>query len=415
LLYQLIVVALAPDSSIIAGELASRDSLAGQPTTEFVKPTRLPRGTEPPPSQTFGKYMIYDRLGTGGMASVHEADLLGPGGFRRKVALKRLLPHIATDEEYVGLFLHEAKLAACLRHPNIATVYDFGQVDADYFMAMELVKGPSLKQLVKQCVDTVGLVPYPIVMHILIQILDALTYAHDLCDERGRSLGIIHRDVTPSNIVVGQGGIAKLIDFGVAKSITSHTNNGIIKGKLTYVAPEYVDGKLDRRVDLWSLGVVAWELLTNERLFACESDVETINRVQELEIQPPSTRNPDVPEELDQIVMTALQRNPDHRWQNATAMRNALADLARRLGNAPSHADVVEWIDWAFTMEPGHLPKRERLRSMTLLMMSPRASRPQFGAAVLQRAKRDRARTWVAVGLTALAAAGCAVGMALLT
>src|SRR5207302_8079881 len=139
----------------------------------------------------------------------------------------------------------------------------------------------------------------------------------------GRPLGIIRRDVTPSNIVVGQGGIAKLIDFGVAKSITSHTSSGVIKGKLTYVAPEYVDGKLDRRVDLWALGVVAWELLTNERLFACDSDVETIKRVQEMKIEPPSSRNPDVPEELDAIVMTALQRDPSRRWQNAAAMRTA--------------------------------------------------------------------------------------------
>ncbi len=400
-----------PDTSIITGELAT--------TAPYEKPAsastgRLARGTEPPP-QTFGKYLVFDRLGTGGMASVHEADLCGPGGFRRKVALKRLLPHIATDDEYVQLFLHEAKLAACLRHPNIATVYDFGQVSADYFMAMELVQGPSLKQLVKQCIDTVGLIPYPVVIHILIQVLDALAYAHDLCDDRGRPLGIIHRDVTPSNIVVGQGGIAKLIDFGVAKSITSHTSNGIIKGKLTYVAPEYVDGKLDRRCDLWSIGVVAWELLTNERLFATESDVETVRRVQEMKIEPPSSRNPDVPEELDQIVMTALQRNPNLRWQNATAMRHALADLARRLGNAPTNADVVEWIEWAFQQEPGHLPKRERLRSMTLLMMSPRASRPQFGEALLVRAKRDRRRAWLAGALMALAAAGCATAMALLS
>jgi serine/threonine-protein kinase len=372
----------------------------------------MAKGTEPPPV-VFGKYILLDRLGTGGMASVHAADLCGPGGFRRRVALKRLLPHIAADEEYVDLFLHEAKLAACLRHPNIATVYDFGQVDADYFMAMELVRGPSLKQLVTQCINTVGLIPYPIVIHILIQVLDALTYAHDLCDDRGKSLGIIHRDVTPSNIVVGQGGITKLIDFGVAKSTTSHTSTGVIKGKLTYVAPEYVDGKLDRRVDLWSLGVVAWELLTNQRLFACDSDVETVTRVQEMKIDPPSTRNPDVPEELDAIVMTALQRNPNMRWQNAQAMRNALYDLARRLGNAPTPADVVEWIDWAFAQEPGKVPKRERLRSMTLLMMSPRASRPEFGAALLERAKRDRKRALLALGLTTLAMAACGAVMAL--
>jgi len=166
------VVALAQDLGITTGEVSS-DTFPGGPTAPFVKPVRTAKGTEPPP-QTFGKYLVFERLGTGGMASVHSADLCGPGGFRRKVALKRLLPHIATDDDYVQLFLHEAKLAACLRHPNIATVYDFGQVGADYFMAMELVRGPSLKQLVTQCLETVGLVPYPVVMHILVQVLDAL-------------------------------------------------------------------------------------------------------------------------------------------------------------------------------------------------------------------------------------------------
>lgn len=299
---------------------------------------------------SFGKYRVGEQLGTGGMASVHVAEVCGPHGFRRRVALKRLLPQWSADAEYVELFLHEAQLAANLRHPNIATVYDFGSADGEHYLAMELVRGPSLKQLVQHCRATVGLVPYPIVVHLLSQICEALAYAHDLCDAAGRPLGIIHRDVTPANIVVSNGGIAKLIDFGVAKSRSSHTRVGIIKGKLAYVAPEYVDGQLDRRVDLWGLGVVAYELLTNQRLFDADDDVELVRLVQEAPITQPSRFNPDLPHELEAIVMTALQREPALRWQNAGAMCTALRGFAREHGNAPTYGDVAEWIEWAFAM-----------------------------------------------------------------
>jgi eukaryotic-like serine/threonine-protein kinase len=323
-----------PTAGVITGEL-STESFTLLPTNPML-PRAWPRSDSPRNSKRFGPFVIEERLGTGGMAQVHRAEIHGPHGFRKTVALKRLLPHAATDEELVKLFLDEARLASRLRHPNIAAVYDFGEVAGQNYMTMELVRGPTLKQLVTHCIETVGLVPFPVIVHLLCEICDALAYAHDLTDETGAPLGIVHRDVSPSNVIVSKDGFAKLIDFGVAKVVGSHTSTGIIKGKLAYVAPEYLEGKLDKRADLWGLGVMAWELLTNRRLFDGD-DVMTVQRVHDMPIDPPSRYNPDIPPDLDAIVMTALARDPAVRWQNAGAMRTALNGVP-----CASRADVIK-------------------------------------------------------------------------
>jgi serine/threonine-protein kinase len=310
------------------------------------------------PAERFGDYRVFERLGAGGMASVHRAERR-LDGVRQRVALKRLLAGAAADAEHVRLFLHEAQLVSKLKHRNIAEIYDFGRVDDDYFLAMELVAGPTLEQLIRLSATTVGLIPFPIVLNLLGQICDALAYAHDLCDESGRPLGLIHRDVSPSNVVISSNGVAKLIDFGVAKTAGSHTQAGVIKGKLGYIAPEYLDGKLDRRVDLWAVGVIAHELLTNRRLFTRDDELDTLLAVRTLAIDPPSAQNPDVSPELDAIVMTALARDPAQRWQNATAMRNALLGAAR----PSSNAEVVEWVEWVCALPAAVVSVRPPSRS----------------------------------------------------
>ncbi|MGE5185460.1 MAG: serine/threonine protein kinase [Acidobacteriota bacterium] len=403
---------------MITGEL-STESFQLQPTIPFREPREWPRSDSPRNSKRFGGFVIHERLGAGGMAQVHRAELQGPHGFRKTVALKRLLPHAAVDEDLVKLFLDEARLASRLRHPNIAGVYDFGQVSGQHYMTMELVRGPTLKELIVHCQDTVGLIPFPVVVHLLCEICDALAYAHDQVDEYGVPLGIIHRDVSPSNVIVSKDGFAKLIDFGVAKTVGTHTSTGIIKGKLAYVAPEYLDGKLDRRADLWGLGVLAWELLTNRRLFDGD-DVMCVQRVHDMPIDPPSHHNPDVPRDLDVIVMTALERDPAMRWQNAAAMRTALNDLP-----CASRADVVEWIDWAFAqtqraaapVEKITVPERGRglrartvgrLQSLTEILLLKRKG-PAVGAAMLARRTRDRHRGRVfAIAVIALIAGAVA-------
>jgi serine/threonine protein kinase len=316
---------------------------------EITAPRSWPRTDSPDPDATFGPYAIHEQLGIGGMATVHRAERR-VGGVRQRVALKRLLPHVAADPDLVKLFLGEARLSSQLHHRNIAEVYDFGTVGEEYFLAMELIAGPTLKQLLKHCGATVGLIPYPIALNLLIQVCDALAYAHDLTDPQGNPLHLVHRDVSPSNIVISSNGVMKLIDFGVAKTTSTHTQAGVIKGKLGYIAPEYLDDKgLDRRADLWAVGVIAYEMLCNQRLFLSDDDFEMLSLVRSKPITPPSQINPDVPHEFDTIVMTALERDPARRWQNATALRNALAGV----GRASTNAEVMEWVDWVLQLS-GH-------------------------------------------------------------
>ena len=303
--------------------------------------------------EVVGQYLVYEQLGRGGMATVHRAETQGISGFRRPVALKRLLPHLAADADLVRAFTHEARLASHLRHANCAQTYDLGKVDDTYFIAMEYVPGPTLQQIIKQCNSAAGLCPIPIVLELIMQVLDGLDHAHNLCDESGKPLGIIHRDVSPSNIIVSNTGVAKLIDFGIAKAEDSgvRTETGLIKGKFGYVAPEYTYGSLDVRADLFAVGVIAHELLTGRRLFDGRDNYETIELLREGPIQPPSRWRPEVPRDLDDIVMTALQRDPAQRWQSAAAMRVALANLARDQKLEITSQQVFEWVEWAFTQE----------------------------------------------------------------
>ncbi len=305
--------------------------------------------------EVVGQYVVYEQLGRGGMATVHRAETQGISGFRRPVALKRLLHHLTADEELVRSFIHEARLASHLRHGNCAQTYDLGKVDETYFIAMEYVPGATLLQIVRQCNAAAGLMPIPIALSIVMQILDGLDHAHNLCDESsGTPLGIVHRDVSPSNIIVSNTGLVKLIDFGIAKAESmgaARTQTGLIKGKFGYVAPEYTLGQLDARCDLFAVGVIAHEILTGRRLFDGKDNFETIQMLREGPIQPPSRWRPEVSRDLDDIVMTALMRDPGMRWQSAAAMRTALGNLARDAKHEVTNQQVFEWVEWAFTQE----------------------------------------------------------------
>jgi serine/threonine protein kinase len=305
--------------------------------------------------ESFGAYLVYERLGVGGMAEVYRAKKRGIEGFERQVALKRLLPQMAADEEFVRSFVREARLASQLRHVNIAQTYDLGRIGGTYFIAMELVDGKDLRQVLRHSAYATGPMPVPLILSVLVQLCEALDYAHTLRDESGQALGIIHRDVSPSNVIVGRDGTTKLIDFGIARvsAGTLHTVSGQIKGKFSYMAPEVLAGQLDARADLWSLGVVAWELLTAQPLFTGGDDIAILERVRGQDIPAPSSINRHCPRELDAIVRTALARNPTQRWQTAAQLRGALESLAHRPGMGASHQDLVRWIDWAFTQPAG--------------------------------------------------------------
>ena len=307
-----------------------------------------------PAAEQFGPYVIHERLGEGGMAYVDRAEMIGRDGFRKPVALKRMRTEWTDDQDFIQAFVHEAQLASKLSHPNIAQAYDLGKIAGTYFIAMELVPGPTLAQIIQQSRLAAGPVPLGIALEILIQLCDALDHAHELRDGGGRPLDLVHRDISPSNVIISSNGLAKLIDFGIAKARSARrsTQAGIIKGKHAYVAPEYTYGRLDRRADIWGLGVIAHELITGRRLFVGESDAATIRNVRNQPIQPPSKFARAVSQDLDDIIMTALQRDPEQRFQNAGAMRVALTTEVRRLRMAVSTGQIRDWVEWAFKQEP---------------------------------------------------------------
>jgi serine/threonine protein kinase len=315
--------------------------------------------------EAFGPYLVYEELGVGGMAQVHRAEVIGIAGFTRSVALKRMLEHVAANDDMVKAFVREAHLASHMRHRNVAQTYELGKVGDIYFIAMELVTGFTLREVLKHCGQTTGPMPVPVALNILNQICDALDYAHNLTDDGGQALGIIHRDVSPSNIIVSEGGCVKLIDFGIAKASAKgmQTMSGTIKGKFGYMAPEYIGGSIDARADLFAIGVIAHELLTNRPLFSGPDDMDTLNRVMKMEILPPSHYNPNVPVEIDDIVMTALARDPERRWQHATALRTALTTLTKRLDLVVHDAHVIEWVSWALEQTK---PRTPSLRNMSV-------------------------------------------------
>ncbi|CAN5916453.1 hypothetical protein BH11MYX3_BH11MYX3_30630 [soil metagenome] len=306
--------------------------------------------------ERFGPYLVHEKIGTGGMATVHRAELVAKDGSVTAIALKRMLPRLALKKELVASFVDETSLLRHLDHVNIAKTYDGGKITGTYFIAMEYVPGPTLKELVEQCAATVHKLPSQITLNIALQICDALDHAHNCCDEQGALLGIIHRDVSPANIILSKSGVVKLIDFGLAKTTSVSrpgTGEGAIKGKYNYVAPEYLAGTLDARADLWALGVVMYELLTSRRLFDGHDNLETLTRVRELPIPRPSRANPRVPAALDDIVMRALERDPARRWQSAAALRDALRGVIAEPGSTFDNRQVTNWVEWVFTQRTG--------------------------------------------------------------
>jgi serine/threonine protein kinase len=299
------------------------------------------------PAEEFGPYVVYERLGMGGMAVVHRAKKQGIAGFERKLALKRLLPHLAEDSEFIASFVREAKVASLLVHPNICQIYDFGRIEGVYYIAMEHVDGFDVRQLLRFANKSGEHIPLGVVLSILIELCEALAYAHHFVDENGTPHGIVHRDVSPSNLLIAHTGHLKVIDFGIAKAESRqlHTESGRVKGKLGYMSPEAAMGTVFGPVsDVFSTGVVAHELLTASPLFSAKTDFETMLRIREAEIDPPSRKNPAVPEELDQIVLAALSRNPETRTQTAGELRAQLEAVATLHGIRIQPREVAEWM-----------------------------------------------------------------------
>lgn len=291
----------------------------------------------------FGRYSVFECLGAGGMATVHRATTEIGGGVQREVALKRMLPQLADDKKTLDDFIREAKLAAQLHHPNIVRILELGRNGSTYFIAMELVRGDSLLQLMKLMHARRLQAPAGVVVAILAELCEALDYASTASDLEGEPMEIVHRDLSPSNLIISEEGRVKIIDFGVAKSVSGkfQTSSGLVKGKLGYMALEVLAGKeIDKRADLFSIGIVAWELLTGQRLFAAINEYEVITKIRKGAKQPPSVFNSTCTPELDEIVMHALSRKRDERWPSAGVMKRALDTLRRTHPDGPREVDA---------------------------------------------------------------------------
>jgi serine/threonine-protein kinase len=288
-----------------------------------------------------GRYELLHPLGIGGMAEVFKARALGPGGFARDVVIKRILPAHGDDPEFIRMFVDEAKLLGLLHHPNIVDVYDFGEDDGVLFLALEYVEGPSLSRILRTLRAANRKTPPAIVAYVAREVCRALDHVHRLRDRDGRALDAIHRDVTPSNIIVTAAGGVKLLDFGVStfKDAVQITKAGTVKGKPAYLAPEQLEGKpIDGRVDLFALGIVMHEMLSLQHLFAGDSDLGTVKKIMEMQIASPSVTRADVPHALGDIVMRALERDRDRRFANAAEMARALDEF---LVSSRLHIDDV--------------------------------------------------------------------------
>ncbi len=299
-----------------------------------------------------GKYSLIDLVATGGMAELWLARQEGPAGFSRTVALKRVLPHLASDERFVQMFLDEARLAAQLTHPNIVQIHDFGEVQGSYFLTMEFIRGRSLDAIIDRQDELGGRMPLEIAAWILAQACVGLEYAHGFRHpETGEALHLVHRDISPQNLMVSFDGLVKVMDFGIAKATTStvKTETGTVKGKYAYMSPEQIAGeKLDGRSDVFSLGIVLYETVSGIRPFGIESDLVAITAI--LNEPPKPIRNllPDFPPELEGILDRALHKDRNHRYSGAHALQGDLERFIQSRGLTLGAREVAAYLRGLF-------------------------------------------------------------------
>lgn len=299
---------------------------------------------------TFGKYVLLRKLATGGMGEVFLAKQCGPSGFEKLLVIKRILAQHHDKHEYLNMFLSEARLVAYLTHSNIIQIHEMGQIDGDYFIAMEYVRGKSLRDVIDALRAQGRSLPLPYVIDLAIKLCDGLGYAHEARDIRGRPMNIIHRDINPHNILISYSGDLKLIDFGIAKSeMTSvHTATGTIKGKFVYMSPEQsAADPIDRKSDIFSLGIVLYEMITGENPFVRQNVVLSLEAIQRHPVAPPSAKRPDAGP-LDAVLEKALEKKPENRFQNAYEMRDELRNLLRSGLVKPADTDLSSFLSELF-------------------------------------------------------------------
>ena len=339
-------------------------------TMESANPSRPPDAStfstvpEPTSPKRIGRYELCFELASGGMASVYLARAEGAPGFQKLVALKRIHPHLASEKDYVEMFLDEARIASRITHANVCSVFDFGEADGEYYIAMEYLVGEPLSRVHRRVVANAdqrssNLLPARMA-RVIASACEGLHAAHEQKDSKGELLRVVHRDVSAENLFVTYDGVVQVVDFGIAhaRQRVHHTSAGQVKGTFPYMAPEQMTAAVvDRRVDVWALGAVLWELLTLRRLFLRDTDVNTMYAVLSGEIRPPSDYRKDVPPELDAIVLRALQRNPEERWQTAREMGKALRRFLAKQEELVGPAELADWMAELFPQ--GELRKQQ--------------------------------------------------------
>ncbi|MEO8430481.1 MAG: TonB family protein [Acidobacteriota bacterium] len=336
----------------------------------------------------FGQYEILERIAAGGMAELSKARLSGVEGFQKIVAIKKILPHLADNDEFITMFADEAKLAAQLNHPNIVHIFDLGKIEAGgYFIAMEYVDGRDLRSLLQSARDHGTPLPAPLAVYVASKVAAALDYAHRRRDSEARELNIVHRDVSPPNILISYEGDIKLCDFGIAKAASkaSQTQSGALKGKVQYMSPEQAWGRpLDRRSDLFSLGSVLFEMLTEQKLFRGDTDLSVLEKVRAAEVVPPSSINPEVTKALDVVVLKALAREPEDRYANASDMLRDLEAVLYSYSPAPGSADLAIYLHRLQAEEVN--AQESQAREAAPMPEAPEKKRKSKGAPVARRA-----------------------------
>ncbi len=362
---------------------------------------------------SFGRFVLHEKLGAGGTADVYRAEVVEGAEPIGPIVIKRMRSFSAFADSRVRMFASEARISRQLRHPGIARTYEIGDVDGEPYLVMERVDGIDLGRALRSCRAHGARMPPALACHLVGEVAAALAYAHALDDDGGRPLEIVHRDVSPSNIMIGHDGRVKLVDFGIAKAAAhirdDRTRTGVIKGKLSYMSPEQVDGRpVDGRTDLFALGLVFHECLTLEQVLRGDNELATVQRIRRLEVPAPSQLAPGITRELDEIVLRMLARAPEERYATGNEVVAALAPL-----RAEMPADEVALACWLGTLEPMAAPE-ERVTEK-YLPREPARTAPMAASGRWRRAWRAALTHQVASWRQLAAHAGVAAVIAMLS
>lgn len=372
----------------------------------------------------FGRFELLLEMGSGGMATLYLARIRGPQNFEKLIAIKKIHDHLSREEEFVDMFLDEARISAMIHHPNVVQIFDLGSIDGAYFIAMEYIHGQDFAQLLRAVIRTRNeTYRWPYAARIVADAAAGLHAAHELVDAEGKPLGLVHRDVSPQNLLVTYDGYAKVVDFGIAFAAEkiSHTSVGTLKGKASYMSPEQSRGKpVDRRSDVFALGILLFESTCLKRLFREDSEAATLLRVGEADVPRPRSIRPDLPVELEHIILKALAKDPDDRFESAAQMQQAIEQLLVSRGEVVGPPQVAQLMDELFH-------DRKRIRDGQIRDVTVRPS-TNVGAAIgvstttvtqlgnLDEAESGPTRRWIKpllIGLVGLAALALAALLAL--